>query len=100
MSFDLTKQEAVVMHHYETDEVIEIESCPECQKTHSYKLKVRRYLVPTYMSESDFGAKPILKQFTLTFPCPNTKKDFETSCTLEETPTEKAEDAKVIGLAD
>lgn len=88
------------MHHYETDEVIQIESCPECQKTHSYKLEVGRYLVPTYMSEDDFGAKPILKRLTLTFPCPDTKKDFQSECILKETATEKVKDAKVVGLAD
>ena len=88
------------MYHFDTKEVIEIESCPECKKKHSYKLEISKYLVPTYMAENEFGAKPIIKEKTLTFTCPNTKKDYEASCKLKETSMEKINEVKVSGPAD
>ncbi|HUU51300.1 MAG TPA: hypothetical protein VMW81_10150 [Nitrospinota bacterium] len=80
------------------DEVIKIGSCPECHKTHSYKLEVTRCLIMGMMTENELLEKPSEKKLTRTFNCPNTQKDFEASFTLTETSMDRVEEVKVSGI--
>lgn len=80
------------------EEVIKIEPCLECHKTHSYKVEVTRCLIMGMMSEDKLLERPTEKKLTCTFNCPNTKKDFEASFTLTETSMDRVGEVKVSGI--
>ena len=80
-------------------EMIEIQECPLCKKTHTYRLKVERSVVIKNMMMSGLNERPGREEFTRLFVCPVKGQEFQATFFLYDTSYGSITSVEVVGLA-
>lgn len=85
-------------------ETLKIKPCPQCGKSHEYRLNVSRTIVIgsviSILTSDGAFEQPRKVWFTRLFTCPKTNQDFQARFFLTDSSSSEIRSVSVAGLVD